>query len=504
MLLPNLTPAVARALEAAQSWAVRLGASEILPEHLLHGLLDEAEGRAAQLLTRAGLDFATFRHEAANRAAPAAPAMPTPLPLAVASIKAIDRARELTGLDSAERTVASEHLLWAVLLEDPPLRRRLEEHGLAAGHLDQALDALQGPPLLPEEPLDLTATIEEMDTARILDASLNRAREALRVIEDYCRFALDDAFLTGECKRLRHGLAEAFAVVPAGALLTARDTLGDVGTAISTAAEGERTSLAGVVLANCKRLQEALRSLEEYGKLQGPELGAAVEGFRYQAYTVERAILLGTTARKRLADARLYLLVTGSLCTAAVDWTVQEALAGGVQVVQLREKSLADRDLLERARLVRRLTRAAGALFVVNDRPDIARLAEADGVHLGQEDMPVREARRVLGPDALIGVSTHDLEQVRAAVRDSASYIGVGPTFPSETKAFTEFPGLEFARRAVAETSLPAFVIGGVHQGNIEQVAAAGLKRVAVSQAVCRADDPCQAAAALRRVLDAV
>ncbi len=363
---------------------------------------------------------------------------------------------------------------------------------------------MQGPPLLPEEPLDLTATVEEMDAARILDASLNRAREALRVIEDYCRFALNDAFLTGECKHLRHGLAETFTVLTPAALLAARDTPGDVGTTITTAAEGERTSLAGVVLANCKRLQEALRSLEEYGKLQAPELGAAVEDFRYRAYTVERAILLGTTARKRLADARLYLLVTGSLCTAAVDWTVQEALAGGVQIVQLREKSLGDRDLLERARMVRRLTNAAGALFLVNDRPDIARLSEADGVHLGQEDLSVREARRVLGPDALIGVSTHDLEQVRAAVRDGASYIGVGPTFPSETKAFSEFPGLEFARRAVAETSLPAFVIGGVHQGNVEQVAAAGLKRVAVSQAVCRAEDPCQAAAALRRVLDAV
>lgn len=504
MLLPNLTPAVARALEAAQAWAARLGGAEVLPEHLLHGLLDEAEGRAAQLLTQAGLDFAAFRQEVASRASPEVPTTPTHIPLAPAAMKAIDRARELTSLDSAERTVGSEHLLWAVLLEDPALRQRLEAHGLAAGHLEQALQALAGPPLLPEEPLDLTATVEEMDTARILDASLNRAREALRVIEDYCRFALDDAFLTGECKRLRHGLAEAFNVLPAATLLAARDTPGDVGTTITTAAEGERTSLAGVVLANCKRLQEALRSLEEYGKLQGPELGAAVEEFRYRAYTVERALLLGTTARQRLADARLYLLVTGSLCTAAVDWTVQEALAGGVQAVQLREKSLADRDLLERARLVRRLTRAAGTLFIVNDRPDIARLAEADGVHLGQEDMPVKEARRVLGPDALTGVSTHDLDQVRAAVRDGASYIGVGPTFPSETKSFTEFPGLEFARRAAAETSLPAFVIGGVHQGNIEQVAAAGLKRVAVSQAVCRADDPRAAAAALRRVLDAV
>ncbi len=503
MLLPNLTPAVVRALEAAQCWAGRLGAPEVLPEHLLHGLLEEPEGRAAQLLTRAGVDLSVFRREIENRAADDYPNNGTPLPLAPTSAKVFDRARDLAASASAERTVASEHLLWAILQEDPPLRHRLEAAGLAAGYLEQSLQTLQGPPLTPEEPLDLTATVEEMDTARILDAGLNRAREALRVIEDYCRFAIDDVLLTDECKRMRHGLADTFADIPAGELLAARDTLGDVGTDLSTPAEGERASPAGVVLANCKRLQESLRSLEEYGKLHGPELGAAVERFRYQAYTLERAILLGTTARKRLADARLYLLVTGSLCSAAVDWTVQEALAGGVQVVQLREKSLADRDLLERARLVRRLTRAAGALFVVNDRPDIARLVEADGVHLGQEDMPVKEARRILGPEALIGVSTHDLDQVRRAVLDGAAYIGVGPTFPSETKSFTEFPGLEFARRAAALTSLPAFVIGGVNGANIAQVAAAGLKRVAVSQAVCRADDPCAAAAGLRRVLDA-
>src|SRR3712207_5176281 len=131
-------------------------------------------------------------------------------------------------------------------------------------------------------------------------------------------------------------------------------------------------------------------------------------------------------------------------------------------MVQLREKSLSDRELLERARQVRRWTRETGTLFIVNDRPDIARLAEADGVHLGQEELPVKEARRLLGPEALVGVSTHDLEQVGQALRDGASYVGVGPTFPSQTKPFPDFPGLEFVRQAAAETSLPAFVIGGV------------------------------------------
>src|SRR5207248_3818354 len=201
-------------------------------------------------------------------------------------------------------------------------------------------------------------------------------------------------------------------------------------------------------LANLKRLQEALRTLEEFGKLHGPDLGRAVEALRYRSYTLERAVLLGADARQRLAGARLYVLLTRSRCAAALDWTIAEAAAGGATVFQLREKGRGDRELLALARDVRRWTHQAGALFLVNDRPDIARLVEADGVHLGQDDLPVKEARRVLGPDALVGVSTHGVDQLRQAVLDGASYVGVGPTFPSGTKDFAELAGVEFVSRA--------------------------------------------------------
>src|SRR5205823_5073266 len=115
-------------------------------------------------------------------------------------------------------------------------------------------------------------------------------------------------------------------------------------------------------------------------------------------------------------------------------------------------KSLSDRQLLERARQVRRWTRAAGVLFIMNDRPDIARLAEADGVHVGQDELPVKEVRRIVGPDVLVGVSTHNLDQVRQAILDGANYLGVGPTFPSGTKSFDEFPGRHFVRQVALET----------------------------------------------------
>src|SRR5437588_2956 len=131
---------------------------------------------------------------------------------------------------------------------------------------------------------------EEVDTARILDASANRAREALRVLEDYARFALADAFLSGQLKQLRHDLAQALGLLPASLLLESRDTLHDVGTAISTETEWQRPSLPAVVQANAKRLQEALRSLEEYGKVVAIDFAEQVEKIRYHTYTLERAI----------------------------------------------------------------------------------------------------------------------------------------------------------------------------------------------------------------------
>jgi thiamine-phosphate pyrophosphorylase len=160
--------------------------------------------------------------------------------------------------------------------------------------------------------------------------------------------------------------------------------------------------------------------------------------------------------------------------------------------------------LLARARDVREVTRSTGTLFIVNDRPDIARLADADGVHLGQDDLPIHEARRIVGPDALIGVSTHNVDQVRRAVLEGANYLGIGPTFPSQTKSFDAFAGLEFVKQALAETSLPAFALGGIHPGNVEQIRASGARRIAVSLAICAAADPRQVARQLRHALAAV
>jgi thiamine-phosphate pyrophosphorylase len=461
----------------------------------------EDEGRAAVMLARAGAVLDRRQPDAGSR--PIADVPPAnPVLLSPEAERILAHARAVASDRAGERVVASEHLLLALVHQDEPVRNQLLALGLDVQRLEVELTPARGPALQLEQPLELTEPAARAEAARILDAAANRAREAARVVEDYCRFALNDAFLTGRLKQLRHDLATALGELPAG-LLEARETQRDVGTDLTTETEQRRHSLRAVVQANLKRLQEALRSLEEYSKLHSPRLGRDLERLRYQSYTLERALLLGSAARHRLADAQLYVIVTGARCAAALDWTIQEAAAGGAQVIQLREKELSDRELLARAHRVRGWTARAGVLFIVNDRPDIARLVGADGVHLGQDDLPVLEARQVLGPDAFIGVSTHNLEQVRQAVLDGASYLGVGPTFSSASKDFTEFPGLDFVRQAAVETSLPAFVLGGIRRETLDAAIQAGARRVAVSHAICAADDPRSAAAALRQTLDA-
>jgi thiamine-phosphate pyrophosphorylase len=502
---PQLTPGAHRALAAALTWSARLRATDVEPLHVLMGLLDEDEGRPALLLQQQGVAVAAARATlVGDRATVEAPAGTTDHdPFEHGLVRHLALAAKRLALDlTNEKTVSSEHLLLAILEQDPSLRATLSGFGFDVHRLrDQMQADASVPPLTLDEPLDLPEPADHLDAARILDANANRAREALRVLEDYCRFVLNDVFLSGECKQLRHGLADALADVPGALLAAARDTEHDVGAKLTTPSEGERASLHAVVVANAKRLQEALRSLEEYGKFRHPDLGKAIEALRYRTYTLDRALQLGAAARQRLAEVRLYLLLTGASCAASLEWTIEQAVAGGVQMVQLREKDLGDRDLLARAVRVRRAARKAGVPMIVNDRPDIARLADVDGVHLGQDDLAVQDARRILGADAIIGVSTHNKAQAEQAVRDGASYLGVGPTFPSGTKRFDNLAGLDYVRAVANLTAIPAFAIGGITPRNAEQVVAAGLRRVAISQAIAQADDPRAVAAQFRAIL---
>jgi thiamine-phosphate pyrophosphorylase len=190
----------------------------------------------------------------------------------------------------------------------------------------------------------------------------------------------------------------------------------------------------------------------------------------------------------QLEDARLYLIVD------ARPAIVEAALRGGVDVVQLRVKDAPDTELLDVAREFRRLCSAHSALFIVNDSPELAAAAGADGVHLGQEDVPVADARRVFG--GLVGLSTRSPEQIAAA--GDADYIGVGPVFETPTKPGRAAVGPELVRQAARSAHAPWFAIGGIDLTNLTAVVAAGATRIAVVRAIADAPDPEQASRAIR------
>jgi thiamine-phosphate pyrophosphorylase len=510
-MFESFTPGVLRLLERAQTSARRNGQASVEPIDLFSSLAEDEESRAAELLRRNGLT----PQEALRILRPVVlfseiEPSSEPVQLHVDSRlilqDALNRARSL----DRSQLASTEHLLVALLEAGSPYVAALKEAGLALEPLvcevEQAESVCLEPLPFPPEiaPLEIIAPSEAINLGRVLDASANRAREGLRVIEDYARFALDDPMLTKRLKHVRHQVDEAVRGLGADFLIDARDTPGDVGAHIMAPAGSARESPRAVLSANFKRAQEALRSLEEYSKLVDDWISGRFEVARYDLYTIEKLTMTAISSARTLEETRLYFLVGGLPMLGDLIWIVGEALAGGVDAIQLREKDLPDREVLERAREVRILTSKAGARFFLNDRPDLARLAGADGVHLGRDDLRVRDARRIVGPRALIGVSTHDRTQIEKAVIDGAGYLGVGPVFPSGTKQFTDFAGLELVRQAAETTQLPWFAIGGIDESNIAEVLGAGAERVAVSGAILRAESPRRAAQTLRDRLDSI
>jgi thiamine-phosphate pyrophosphorylase len=194
--------------------------------------------------------------------------------------------------------------------------------------------------------------------------------------------------------------------------------------------------------------------------------------------------------QKNLSAARLYVLVTASVAGRPAEEVARLVIEGGADIIQLREKELSDREYLELARRVSKLAHDAQKLFIVNDRVSIARLVRADGVHLGQDDLPAVAARKIVGRDMLIGVSTHNIAQARQAVADGADYIGVGPIFPTPTRGYETGVGPKYIQEVIAEgIAIPFFAIGAITLENLDQVVSAGASRVAVSSAIIGAKD---------------
>lgn len=209
----------------------------------------------------------------------------------------------------------------------------------------------------------------------------------------------------------------------------------------------------------------------------------------------------GPLRRERLRTARLYLCCEARPHGQDPEPLLRAALGGGVDIVQLREKELPRREVELAAQTFRRLCDGYSALFVVNDDPDLARACDADGVHVGQDDTPAAEARAVLGPDAIVGLSTHSVEQIAASADQPVDYISVGPIWETPTKAGRPAVGLELIRHAAGNATHPFFAIGGIDATNAPQVVDAGARRLCAVRAIRDAGDPAAAAEELRGAL---
>ncbi|MEA5569885.1 thiamine phosphate synthase [Calothrix sp. UHCC 0171] len=317
---------------------------------------------------------------------------------------------------------------------------------------------------------------------RILDANLDRAREGLRILEEWCRFGLNNAPLANECKQLRQDIA----TWHSADLRAARDTQGDTGTELSHPNEEQRSGIKALLLANFCRVQEALRVLEEYSKLYNPDMGKACKQMRYRVYTLETN-LMGYERHQLLLRSHLYLVTSPAENLLA---TVESALKGGLSLVQYRDKNADDSQRLENAKQLRELCHRYGALFIINDRVDLALAVDADGVHLGQQDMPIATARQLLGPQRLIGCSTTNSDEMQRAITEGADYIGVGPVYETPTKEGKAAAGLEYVTYASQNSSVPWFAIGGIDTSNINDVIDAGASRVAVVRSLMQAEQP--------------
>ena len=345
-------------------------------------------------------------------------------------------------------------------------------------------------------------TSPESKTMRIIDANLNRIGEGLRLLEDLARLILNDATLSQQLKTMRHGILEKDWPFNQQ-LLQARDSEGDVGINIE-APEGEKRELTTMVVANSRRVQESLRTIEELAKL--PDVKLDPDKFkqaRFDLYTIEQNLLsrlLRQDKVKRLPG--LYVIIdTPALKGRSHVEVASQAIRGGAKVVQLRDKIQSKKELLPIAEQLKKLCAEHDVLFIMNDHFDLALAVDADGLHLGQDDLPVKAARKLLPIDKILGRSARTVDQAVAAESEGADYIAVGSMYPTPTKETAQVVGPERLRQIRQTVTLPLVAIGGINKDNAAEVMAAGADSLAVIRAVVQAEAPEEAA---RQLVDIV
>ena len=328
---------------------------------------------------------------------------------------------------------------------------------------------------------------------RVIDASLNRIGEGLRFLEDLARLVLNDSVLTQQLKNMRHELLRSDWSLQQQ-LLEARNAAYDVGINIEAVGEEKQRELQILAVANARRVQESLRTIEELAKL--PEAATRLDSERFKQarfnlYSIEQELLSRLLRRDKTKRLRgLYAIIdTQALKGRSHIEAATQAIRGGAKVVQLRDKLLSKKELLPIAKELRKLCVEHTVLFIMNDYLDLALASDADGLHLGQDDLPIKVARKLLPMGKILGCSTKTVDQAVAAQSEGADYIAVGSIYPTSSKETAKVVGLDRLREIRQQITLPLVAIGGINKNNVREVVTAGADSVAIISAILQAED---------------
>ena len=327
---------------------------------------------------------------------------------------------------------------------------------------------------------------EDLRIYQIIDANLDRAREGLRVLEDWARFGLGKEKYVEKIKNFRQILGKNHLEV----YKQSRNHNEDRCKGLSHEEQINRKTPEQIISSNSGRVQEALRVIEEFSRLHNHELSKIASEIRYEIYTLE-VDLLSLSKRKKseeiLKENDLYVISDQKENLLEI---IEDILIAGVKIIQHRFKKGTDKDNLQEAIKIKNLCKRYNSLFIINDRVDIALASDADGIHLGQDDLDLKTARKLLGYSKIIGVSANNELDISNALKEDCDYIGIGPVFKTATKKDKQPIGIEKIKTLTKNLNIPWFAIGGIKSNNISYLKKNGFKKIALVSQLMNSEEP--------------
>ena len=327
---------------------------------------------------------------------------------------------------------------------------------------------------------------EDLRVYQIIDANLDRAREGLRVLEDWARFGLGGNDFVAKIKNYRQILGKNHLEV----YKQSRNYIEDQFKGLTHQEQNNRKNPEQIICSNAGRVQEALRVIEEFSRLHNHKLSKIASEIRYEIYSLE-IDLLNLSNRKSseeiLKENDLYVITDQKENLLKI---IEDILISGVKIIQHRFKKGTDKDNLEEAIQIKNLCKKYNSLFIINDRVDIALASDADGIHLGQDDLDLKTARKLLGYSKIIGISANNKIDISTAIKGGCNYIGIGPIFETVTKKGKKPMGIEKIKTLTKDLNIPWFAIGGVTKNNISYLKRNGFKKVALVSQLMNSEDP--------------